>query len=150
MSIDASPAPQTLPAHPPSDPDEAVDTYFRQCSIDVTCRDLSMMAATMANSGINPVSGERALSTASVERVLSVMTTCGMYDGSGTWVADVGRDLAAMLDRAASFLELENSRWLERALKVFEPVLMLGIGLVIGGVVVLLYLPIFELAGALR
>ncbi|KAA0023415.1 glutaminase A [Antrihabitans cavernicola] len=72
------------------DPDQAVDTYFQQCSIDVTCRDLSMMAATMANNGVNPTTHERALSTELVERVLSVMTTCGMYDAAGTWVADVG------------------------------------------------------------
>ncbi|WP_072801972.1 glutaminase A [Rhodococcoides yunnanense] len=72
------------------DPDIAVDLYFRQCSIDVTAADLSMMAATMANNGVNPRTRERALSPALVERVLSVMTTCGMYDGAGDWVARVG------------------------------------------------------------
>ncbi|NIL76835.1 MULTISPECIES: glutaminase A [Rhodococcus] len=72
------------------DPDEAVDLYFRQCSIDVTAADLAMMAATMANNGVNPRTGERALSPVLVERVLSVMTTCGMYDGAGDWVAKVG------------------------------------------------------------
>ncbi len=64
-------------------PDEAVDLYFRQCSIDVTCRDLSLMAATMANNGVNPLTHERALAPAGVEQVLSVMATCGMYDGAG-------------------------------------------------------------------
>lgn len=72
------------------DPDEAVDLYFRQCSIDVTCRDLSLMAATMANNGVNPVTGETVLGPALVERVLSVMSTCGMYDGAGKWVYEVG------------------------------------------------------------
>lgn len=71
-------------------PDDAVDLYFRQCSIDVTCRDLALMAATMANNGINPVTHERALATEQIERVLSVMTTCGMYDAAGDWVARVG------------------------------------------------------------
>ncbi|MFF3223384.1 glutaminase A [Nocardia suismassiliense] len=73
-----------------SDPDEAVDRYFRQCSIDVTCRDLALMAATLANNGRNPVTGERALSAALTERVLSVMTTCGMYNAAGDWVTTVG------------------------------------------------------------
>ncbi|REE71620.1 L-glutaminase [Rhodococcus wratislaviensis] len=72
------------------DPDEAVDLYFRQCSIDVTCRDLSVMAATMANNGVNPVTRETVLEPALVERVLSVMSTCGMYDAAGKWVYEVG------------------------------------------------------------
>lgn len=73
-----------------ADPDEAVDLYFRQCSVDVTCRDLSVMAATMANNGVNPVTRETVLDPALVERVLSVMSTCGMYDAAGKWVYEVG------------------------------------------------------------
>lgn len=73
-----------------SDPDEAVERYFRQCSIDVTCRDLALMAATLANNGLNPVTRERASSSALTERVLSVMTTCGMYNAAGDWVTTVG------------------------------------------------------------
>lgn len=72
------------------DPDETLDVYFRQCSIAVDCRDVAVMAATLANGGRNPVTGERVLSEDLVERVLSVMTTCGMYDGSGQWVDAVG------------------------------------------------------------
>jgi glutaminase len=72
------------------DPEVALDLYFRQCSVDVDCRDLSLMAATLANGGVNPVSGERALERSVVDRVLSVMTTCGMYDSAGEWVVDVG------------------------------------------------------------
>ncbi|AWK73012.1 glutaminase A [Rhodococcus oxybenzonivorans] len=72
------------------DPDEAVDLYFRQCSIDVTCRDLSLMAATMANNGVNPVTHDTVLAPVLVERVLSVMSTCGMYDGAGKWLYEVG------------------------------------------------------------
>ncbi|MDI9916451.1 glutaminase A [Rhodococcus sp. IEGM 1379] len=71
-------------------PDDAVDLYFRQCSIDVTCRDLGLMAATMANNGVNPVTHERALTAIGVEQVLSVMATCGMYDGAGKWLVEVG------------------------------------------------------------
>jgi glutaminase len=72
------------------DPDEALDLYFRQCSVSVDCRDLSLMAATLANGGVNPASGERVLARDLVDRVLSVMTTCGMYDSAGEWVVDVG------------------------------------------------------------
>lgn len=72
------------------DPNDAVDLYFRQCSIDVTCRDLSLMAATMANNGVNPLTRERALTAVGVEQVLSVMSTCGMYDGAGKWLVEVG------------------------------------------------------------
>ena len=71
-------------------PDDAVDLYFRQCSIDITCRDLALMAATLANNGTNPVTQQRVLAPDLVERVLSVMTTCGMYDAAGDWVAEVG------------------------------------------------------------
>ncbi|WP_039799136.1 glutaminase, partial [Nocardia araoensis] len=60
------------------DPDEAVDRCFRQCSVTVTCEDLALMAASPANDGRNPVTGEQAASAALTEQVLSVMTTCGM------------------------------------------------------------------------
>lgn len=72
------------------DPEIALDLYFRQCSVAVDCRDLSLMAATLANGGVNPLTGERALEREHVDRVLSVMTTCGMYDSAGEWVVDVG------------------------------------------------------------
>ncbi|HWH19272.1 MAG TPA: glutaminase A [Solirubrobacterales bacterium] len=72
------------------DPDEALDLYFRQCSVSVDCRDLSLMAGTLANGGVNPLTGDRVLARDHVDRVLSVMTTCGMYDSAGEWVVDVG------------------------------------------------------------
>jgi glutaminase len=72
------------------DPERAVDLYFRQCSIEVTCRDLAVMAATLATGGTNPVTRERALDAKNVDEVLSVMTTCGMYDYAGEWVYRVG------------------------------------------------------------
>ncbi|MFD4295490.1 glutaminase A [Rhodococcus sp. NPDC058505] len=72
------------------DPDEAVDLYFRQCSINVTCRDLALIAATLANNGTHPRTGRRALSPANAEHVLSVMTSCGMYDAAGEWITQVG------------------------------------------------------------
>jgi glutaminase len=72
------------------DPTEALDLYFQQCSIAVDCRDLSVMAATLANGGINPLTSERAVRGELVESMLSVMTTCGMYDYAGEWVYAVG------------------------------------------------------------
>jgi len=73
-----------------SDPDPLLDLYFRQCSIAVDCRDLSVMAACLANGGVNPLTGERALRQEFVQNVLSVMATCGMYDYAGEWVYWVG------------------------------------------------------------
>lgn len=72
------------------DPEAALDLYFRQCSLRIDCRDLAWMGATLANSGVHPRTGERALSAHIIGSVLSVMTTCGMYDGSGLWAYSVG------------------------------------------------------------
>ena len=70
--------------------DETLDLYFQQCSILVNARDLSLMAATLANGGVNPVTGLRALDQRYVQDVVSVMLTCGMYDSSGDWAYRVG------------------------------------------------------------
>lgn len=72
------------------DPMADVEVYFRQCAISVTCRDLAVMAATLANHGVNPMTGERAISGDDVECVLSVMASCGMYDYAGGWIYHVG------------------------------------------------------------
>lgn len=72
------------------DAEAALELYFRQCSIDVTCRDLSVMGATLATGGVNPVTRERVLDPTHVDEVLSVMTTCGMYDYAGEWVYRIG------------------------------------------------------------
>ncbi len=69
---------------------EHLDLYFKQCSILVSARDLAMMAATLANNGVNPLTGERAISAEHVKTVLSIMASCGMYDYSGEWVYRVG------------------------------------------------------------
>jgi glutaminase len=70
--------------------DETLDLYFQQCSILVNAKDLAMLAATLANGGVNPVTGERALDERYVQDVISVMLTCGMYDASGEWCYRVG------------------------------------------------------------
>ena len=68
----------------------ALDLYFKQCAILVTCRDLAMMSATLSNMGCHPITGKTALGMSCVKDVLSVMFTCGMYDYSGQWAYRVG------------------------------------------------------------
>lgn len=65
-------------------------------------------------------------------------------------VGERSGDLGSLMEQAAAFHEQELARWVERTTRLFEPVLMLFIGLMIGGIVVLMYLPIFELAGSLQ
>lgn len=72
------------------DVDAVLDTYFRQCAILVTARDLAVMAATLANRGVNPVTGLSVISPNIVARTLSVMTSSGMYDYAGEWIYRVG------------------------------------------------------------
>ena len=71
-------------------PEDVLDLYFQQCSINVTCRDLALIGACLANAGINPVTAQVALHRDYVPRVLSVMSSCGMYDASGAWLFKVG------------------------------------------------------------
>jgi glutaminase len=72
------------------DVDEHLDLYFRQCAIRVSAADLALLGATLANGGTNPATCERALDAAHVRDVLSVMTSCGMYDYAGEWELRVG------------------------------------------------------------
>lgn len=72
------------------DPNDVLDLYFRQCSVNVTTRDLAIMAATLANDGTNPITGKKVLQAEYVRDVLSVMNSCGMYDYAGEWAYEVG------------------------------------------------------------
>jgi glutaminase A len=69
---------------------QTLDLYLQQCSAIINCRDLAMMGATLANGGINPVTGARALTEEYVRDLLTVMYTCGMYDFAGQWAYSVG------------------------------------------------------------
>jgi glutaminase len=73
-----------------SEVEAPLDIYFKQCSIKVDCRQLSVMGATLASNGINPLTGRKALRAKHIPNVLSVMATCGMYDYSGEWIYNVG------------------------------------------------------------
>ena len=74
----------------PDDAEMALDVYFKQCAILITCRDLAMMGATLANMGRNPISGDSVFDVPCVKDMLSIMFTCGMYDYSGQWAYRVG------------------------------------------------------------
>jgi glutaminase len=72
------------------DPNDVLELYFRQCSVNVTTCDLAIMAATLANDGTNPITGRRVFEAQYVRDVLSVMNSCGMYDYAGEWAYEVG------------------------------------------------------------
>ena len=72
------------------DIDESLDLYFKQCSILANTQDLAMMAATLANHGIQPLTQKTAINSEYVSDLLSLMFTCGMYDSSGEWAYSVG------------------------------------------------------------
>lgn len=69
---------------------DAVNSYTQQCAILVTVRDLAVMAATLANGGVQPITGERVMSATASRVTQAVMSSAGMYDGSGRWMVDVG------------------------------------------------------------
>lgn len=71
-------------------PEEILDIYFRQCAVKVTCIDLAVMGATLANKGVNPLTGERALPEEYIPDILTVMNSCGMYNYAGQWSYEVG------------------------------------------------------------
>ncbi len=73
-----------------ADPMESVDVYTRQCSIGVNTMQLAIMGATLANNGINPLSGEELIDKEFIPQVLALMTMAGLYDESGLWAYTVG------------------------------------------------------------
>lgn len=73
-----------------TDPEAALDLYYRQCSVLVNTDDLAIIGATIAGGGLNPRTGRQVFNQEVAQRLLSVMTTCGMYDGAGDWVTSVG------------------------------------------------------------
>jgi glutaminase len=73
-----------------ADPFESVDIYTKQCSVGVNAVQLARMGATLANNGINPVTGEQVIKAENVPYILSTMAMAGLYDGSGGWAWHVG------------------------------------------------------------
>lgn len=73
-----------------SDPEETLRVYTRQCSVGVSARDLGVMGATLANGGVNPLTGKRVMPAEHVPELLAVMATAGFYDESGVWMYKAG------------------------------------------------------------
>jgi glutaminase len=74
----------------PDDPVMVTDVYTRQCSINVSAKDLATMAATLADGGTNPVTKKPVVKAEHVPNILAVMATAGLYDDSGIWLYHVG------------------------------------------------------------
>jgi glutaminase len=72
------------------DPESTTDLYTRQCALTVTTHDLALMAATLANGGRHPLSGEQVVAPRICQVVLAVMVTAGLYETSGDWIYDIG------------------------------------------------------------
>jgi len=72
------------------DAKQATDLYTRQCSLNVSAKDLAVMGATLADGGVNPITRERVVDTAVCHYVLAVMITAGLYETSGDWLYDIG------------------------------------------------------------
>jgi glutaminase len=72
------------------DPAEATDLYTRQCSLNVSAKDLAIMGATLADGGFNPVTREQVVSPEICHYALAVMFTAGMYETSGDWLYEIG------------------------------------------------------------
>ena len=73
-----------------SQPLRATDIYTEQCAVAVNAKDLAVMAATLANGGKNPVTGQQVMKQANVAPLLAVMATAGLYDDSGKWLYHTG------------------------------------------------------------
>ena len=73
-----------------SPPEEAIDLYTRQCSLDVSAKDLAVMGATLADGGVNPITREQVVASRTCHYALAVMTTAGLYETSGDWLYDIG------------------------------------------------------------
>jgi general secretion pathway protein F len=87
------------------------------------------------------------------ERLSAAFEREGLVTPVGLRMMRLGEEsgrLGEMMTRAARFHDEENARWIERFSRVAEPALMVAIGLVVGTIVVLLYMPVFDLAGGLR
>ena len=70
--------------------DDALATYFQQCAIAMSCRQLARAARYLAAGGIDPATGARVASPERVRRILALMLTCGHYDASGDFAFKVG------------------------------------------------------------
>ncbi|XP_078693871.1 glutaminase kidney isoform, mitochondrial-like isoform X2 [Branchiostoma floridae x Branchiostoma belcheri] len=75
---------------PKTDLMEALDLYLQHCSVEITCESGAVIAATLANGGVCPLTGELVFHPDAVQHTLSLMHSCGMYDYSGQFAFQVG------------------------------------------------------------
>jgi glutaminase len=73
-----------------ADPVQSVDVYTKECSVGVNARQLAVMGGTIANNGVNPVTGRRVIKAENIPYILAAMSTAGLYDSSGSWAWHVG------------------------------------------------------------
>ena len=96
------------------------------------------------------------LATVSIREGMSISRAMETHDlstpvaGRMLRVGERTGQMGEMMERIAAFHDEETSRWVERFIKLFEPLLMVFIGLMVGCIVILMYLPIFELAGSIQ
>lgn len=99
-----------------SDPMEACDVYTKECSVGITPRNLAVMAGTLANGGVNPLSKKRLLEPSYVPKILAEMAVEGLYDTSGAWQYDVG--LPAKSGVGGGIMAVSPGNW---AIAAFSP-----------------------------
>ncbi|WP_244304828.1 glutaminase A [Leucobacter viscericola] len=73
-----------------ADPDSTVDVYTRQCSVNVTAEDLAVMGATLADGGVNPLTGEKVVDASVCRDTLAALAAAGLYERSGDWLYEIG------------------------------------------------------------
>lgn len=71
-------------------PEQALEIYTRQCSLNVSAKDLATMGATLADGGVNPLTKQRIVDAKVCHYTLAVMATAGLYEASGDWLYDIG------------------------------------------------------------
>jgi len=72
------------------DPAQATDLYTKQCSLNVSAKDLAVMGATLADGGVNPITKQRVVDASVCHYALAVMAIAGLYETSGDWLYDIG------------------------------------------------------------
>jgi glutaminase len=70
--------------------EDVLEIYFRQCAMEITCKDIARIGAMLANDGVLPWNGERVISKEISRVVKTIMVTCGLYDGSGEFAVNIG------------------------------------------------------------
>jgi glutaminase len=70
--------------------EDVLDVYFKQCAMEINCRDIARIGAMLANDGVLPWSGERIITKDIARTIKTIMVTCGLYDGSGEFAVSIG------------------------------------------------------------